>query len=489
MVRTRIRYDVAMCMRLLWAAALLVACTKPNPAKYCDNGTCTNPDYPFCDMTGAIGGEAGTCIAVTCMPGSFGECRGDAEVRCNATGNNYDVVQCARGCDPASGCRLCNPSETVCENGQTVSCDASGSLVSKIPCALGCFESEPRCRDIVPSNGLATYLDMVTDPPDMDLSGPGWSIRTSTGEVFNDNGASLSIPSFLVFAPIDGASIRVLIASRARLGDVFVMANGSREEQGPALAIIAIDDLTVEGIVTILGGTGGVIAPSCLGGKGNVSVRFSTQCLISGSGGGSHATGGGMGGGIENILGGGAGGLSSGTDNLVPLRGGCAAGGYNGLGGSFDVGTLGGGAVQLSSRTRVVVTGTIDVNGAMGIVDQQDCGTAAYGGGGGGGVLLEGPSVTLGPGAKLLAHGGSGGQACFTAGAYCGGGGVGATHTTTALDGGNSAYITSGQNYFNGGGGGGGLGRIRINTPDGNYTKSTSSIEDGSLTSGVLPTR
>lgn len=55
-----------------WLLASLVfsaACTKPNPAKHCTDGTCTTPNYPFCDVTGAIGGEEGTCIAVTCTVG------------------------------------------------------------------------------------------------------------------------------------------------------------------------------------------------------------------------------------------------------------------------------------------------------------------------------------------------------------------------------------------------------------------------------------
>jgi hypothetical protein len=167
------------------------------------------PDFPFCDVSGFVSGEPGTCIAVNCTPGQFGECRGDNEVRCNEMGTNYDVVQCERGCDPtADGCRLCDPNETVCANGQTVTCDASGSVVSNVPCALGCFQSEPRCRDIVPSNELAAYADMVPNPPDMDLSSGSWIVGTDIAEVV-DGMQRLEIPSFLTGAPTGGVQIRV----------------------------------------------------------------------------------------------------------------------------------------------------------------------------------------------------------------------------------------------------------------------------------------
>lgn len=74
----------------------LAACTKANPAAHCQSGTCTDPDFPFCDVNGVVGGEPGACIAVTCTAGAFAECRDNAEVRCNAAGNNYEVVQCER---------------------------------------------------------------------------------------------------------------------------------------------------------------------------------------------------------------------------------------------------------------------------------------------------------------------------------------------------------------------------------------------------------
>src|ERR1043165_944452 len=78
-------------LRLLLISVVVFGCTKPNPAKYCESGTCTDPAFPFCDVSGAVGGEAGTCISVSCTPGTFTECRADSEVRCHATGNNMEV--------------------------------------------------------------------------------------------------------------------------------------------------------------------------------------------------------------------------------------------------------------------------------------------------------------------------------------------------------------------------------------------------------------
>ncbi|NVB83206.1 MAG: hypothetical protein HOV81_32840 [Kofleriaceae bacterium] len=476
-----------------WLFASLVlsaACTKPNPAKHCTDGTCTTPNYPFCDVTGAIGGEEGTCIAVTCNAGEFGECRGDAEVRCNATGNNYDVVQCERGCDAAAeGCRLCSPNETACTNGTLATCNENGAIVSKQTCALGCFEDQPRCRDIIPSNNLAMYLDMVPNAPELDLSGGG-TIETVTGTVTTGTG-SMTVPSFLVSAPANGAKIRVIVAGRVRLGNVSVIPGGA--EDGPALAILASGDITVEGRIDITDvdrpTAGGVSFAGCSGGPGDLR-REGSQELYTAYGGGGHATPGGRGGGVDFQagIGGGDGGGVSGTETLVPLRGGCSSGGASG-----------GGALQLSSRTRIEVVGVINANGGI-VQPAQD---SQSGGGAGGGILLEAPSVVLGAQAKLLANGGSG-PSCSayamqsesmavalggsTSSPYCGVGGNGAAVDIAATHGGCASYTTSVTRFW-GGGGGGGLGRVRINTRDGSYTKASSTIEAAALTTGTLETR
>ncbi|HTR51155.1 MAG TPA: hypothetical protein VMJ10_10650 [Kofleriaceae bacterium] len=81
----------------------VVACTAHNP-RACPNGDCTNPAYPFCDVDGSLGGTPGECIAVSCTPMQFAECRGSDALTCNATGDNYDSSQCEGTCDPTQGC-------------------------------------------------------------------------------------------------------------------------------------------------------------------------------------------------------------------------------------------------------------------------------------------------------------------------------------------------------------------------------------------------
>jgi hypothetical protein len=317
----KFRYDGRMAFRscLLLLFISLAACTKPNEAKHCTAGTCTTPDFPFCDETGFVSGEPGTCIAITCEPGTFGECRGNEEVRCNADGTNYKVVLCERGCDAtADGCRLCDPNETACTNGTVATCDASGAVISKRSCPIGCFENQPRCRDIAPSNGLGSFLDMVTSPQDLDLSAGG-VINTSTGEVLDATKSPVAVASFFVPAPPNGAAIRVLVARRVRLGNVVVQAdtiNVSSAGGGPALAIVADGEISVEGVLTAWDATanlyenglysaGGVSFPGCTGGPGEYIQRSEPQYLWAASGGGGHATAGGTGGGVQFMLAGG----------------------------------------------------------------------------------------------------------------------------------------------------------------------------------------
>jgi hypothetical protein len=100
-----------------------IGCTRPNPLD-CSDGTCTDPAFPFCDQDGSVAGHPETCIAVTCNPGDFAACRGDEMLRCNTTGNDYEITQCEHGCDAASsGCVSCLDN-TQCAN-PAPACDAT----------------------------------------------------------------------------------------------------------------------------------------------------------------------------------------------------------------------------------------------------------------------------------------------------------------------------------------------------------------------------
>lgn len=112
-------------IRVAWLLAVAtVACTRPNPLD-CSDGLCSDAEHPFCDVDGSFGGTANTCVAVTCTPNEPAACRGDVSVVCNDAGNNYDLVECERGCDATYGCRQCTRNDE-CANPSPI-CDAESS--------------------------------------------------------------------------------------------------------------------------------------------------------------------------------------------------------------------------------------------------------------------------------------------------------------------------------------------------------------------------
>lgn len=200
------------------AFCFVTGCTKQNPAAVCHDGTCIDPSHPYCDFDGSVGGQPGTCIAVTCTPGALDECTdGNTALVCTAGGNNYSSVQCANGCDPTIGCLECAPNQTVCSNGTVYTCDASGNATMQ-SCPLGCFEDQPRCRDIDPSNGLATYLDMVPDPPDFIVTA-GESGRVNSDDGANGGGGGGGVGRIRINTPTSyTATNTTVIAGEATAG-------------------------------------------------------------------------------------------------------------------------------------------------------------------------------------------------------------------------------------------------------------------------------
>lgn len=99
----------------------LGACTTPNP-RSCADGLCSDPARPFCDVDGALEGTPQVCIPVSCSASEFIACRVDDVIRCNSSGNNYDITECQRGCSEAErGCVSCQ-SDTDCANPSPI-CD------------------------------------------------------------------------------------------------------------------------------------------------------------------------------------------------------------------------------------------------------------------------------------------------------------------------------------------------------------------------------
>lgn len=106
-------------------AALLGGCTKANP-RSCADGTCSEAEFPFCDVDGALGGVPNACISVECTAGEHVACRGDNAITCDSSGGDYDLVQCPLGCsDAAGGCKECTTT-SQCDNPAPI-CDEASS--------------------------------------------------------------------------------------------------------------------------------------------------------------------------------------------------------------------------------------------------------------------------------------------------------------------------------------------------------------------------
>jgi len=280
-------------------------------------------------------------------------------------------------------------------------------------------------------------------------------------------------------ATVGGSLARFCLASIAIPSDVTL---GLPATGGPAEAIVFIVDgaVAIDGTIAFDGSaatstTAGEGAPgafdgaalssgagngggggSC-GGGGGAQQGSSSHYAGGGGGGGGGTTQGAAGGsgrcsnGDHTASAGGSGGIC-GTAALVPLAGGAGGGG----GGDGSVGGTngfpgggGGGAIQISARTSIAVTGSIRARGGDGF------GTTSTDGGGGGGaggsILLEAPKITIT--GRLTVDGGTGGLS------GAGAGGAGATAAAGPVTG--TSFTANGQG---GTGGGGAGGRIRLNT-------------------------
>jgi hypothetical protein len=489
-------YDRVMNRWRCWSlvvCSLVTACgTKANPAFSCSDTPCTDPNFPYCDIDGSVGGIPEACTAVTCTAGAFQSCRGDnIALTCNNSGTSFDEVQCAHGCDPATGCKLCEANQTACENGVVATCDANGVQTSTTNCPLGCFADQPRCRDVDPSNHFGTYFDMVSNPVDLDLTGT-WNIILATGTV--TNGSTMMTPtSFLAPSLGGGPPTRVFVVNNLKLGNVGVM--GPSDGSSISAAFLATGSITVTGIVAVDNGAGAIHSSACVGHPGYASSEPNGATILIPGGGGGAAAMGSSGGDIQDgsspvAV---AGGAVYGTDDLQPLVGGCSAGGFSNQnsGKSYAEGSWGGGAIQLTSRMSIEIDGIVRADGSVGGSDRgQGALESRFGGGGGGGILLEAPVVTLGPHSTVSAAGGDG-YGCNPMQSTCGLPGLGGTGAAAAIAGGDVQFMTAlgSSAVFAAGTGGGGVGRVRINTPMGTYTLDATATRNALVTTGDLKTR
>jgi hypothetical protein len=278
--------------------------------------------------------------------------------------------------------------------------------------------------------------------------------------------------------------------------DVTVAADVTVTIRGDRPLIIVADGLiSIQGTIVVDPPT--IFDASC---GANSAGDTQTNTSSGGGGGGFGAAGGTAG----SSSGGGPtpGSGVGGTDALKPLRGGCPggdSGDSRGSGGTaLNVagvgGGRGGGALELSSASMIVVSGSIIANGrggqGGGAKDQpcanggaNNCTSGGGGGGSGGAILLEAPSVDVQVAANICAVGGGGGAGGFgdntptraglpgqDGGGCSGGPGGMGFNTKPGGQGGDVAPgiggngTDGGSGFSSGGGGGGGVGRIRVHS-------------------------
>ena len=336
-------------------------------------------------------------------------------------------------------------------------------------CTWGCFGAgdNSHCGALQPSGGAVT-----TD----DLSASGVAAVTITGPATldSDAGTITGVTSGFAFNSNNGAGVfrfRTLTIN----GPLQLVGNN-------AVALVAAGELVVNGVIDARGGcvlgvtrvqagpggfdggNVGASAPEPGGGGGRTGNR-------EGGGGGGYGGNGGLG------SGNGARGASHGDPEISML-----VGGGGGGGGKDTVGGGGGGAVQLVSNTSIEITQPAGINaGGCGGGGGAGGNDGGGGGGAGGAILLEAPVVTVG--GILAANGGSGGN-------ESGSGGAGRLDTAPAtISGGNggAANTIDGGDGGNGEGGGGAIGRLRVNTRNGQAIVRPTSILSPAFTD--IPTR
>jgi hypothetical protein len=349
----------------------------------------------------------------------------------------------------------------------------------------------------------------MTGDPFVDVELVDATIDIDTGAITNGT----PVFNSLIAAPSNGRPIRLFLADALHLKNVTITT--SQTGAHPAFAVFARGAIIIDGPVVLAsaqpGAAGAFDSATCSGATPIYGTYTGSDSIehgaARGAGGGAFATKGGAGGDIGQFIQfpdgsekHAPGGAAEGTEEIVPLRGGC---------GSFK--TNGGGAIQLSSETSISVNSVIDARGAAGrrVLDQAVSGAQIVvpsGGGAGGAILLEAPMVHLGPQSALFAYGGSGasvehdgnnddivpgplGAFCSSM-EYCGVGGNAAYATFDAIGGADVVHTTaSGTQDIAGGGGGGGLGRIRINTTAGTFAEDAGAKRRGSFSSGQIHVR
>jgi hypothetical protein len=441
--------------RRLAFCVFLLGCTKANPSATCDDGSCSDPNFPYCDVDGSVDGVPNECVAVSCTPGEIKECRSDSAFTCNAAGNGYELDPCGLGCSdsPTSHCKYLQPKYV------------------------------PDICDTVASQPAFNVTSTGTFDPNLDSN--------CTGGVIDQPGA----PSICV----------VRAGSIAFKTGVVMTVTGRGTTTGRSIAFVSDELLSVDGTIDV-GAHNGVNGP----GGGVVSVPIGgggANANAIGTGGAGGATAGAAGGTSSTDGGGGDAGPAAMNPALLSgLVGGTSASRYTDPD-STPLGGGGGALLLVSCRAAVNIDGVVSSGGGGGMGGPVVFGSggAGFGGGAGGSVVIEGANVAiLG---SLFANGGAGGsgvQSNLTPG-NVGMDGVmstsfafGGTANNGAGEGGYGGYVAGSPgpgrhptiSGATAGGGGGSVGFLQIYTPNGvTPTLTPSAVSPALQPNGIVETR
>ncbi len=340
------------------AAIVIAACTEPNSAATCVDGTCTDPAYPYCDADGIIAGTPGRCIAVSCNPDDI----------------------------------------AACSNGDALTCNTSGDGYERVVCDLDCFSSPtPHCAYIEPR-----YLpDVCEKRPSAD------SLAFSNSGTFDPNLDTNC--SGGVVSQAGGPEICVVRAGAISIEpDAVIVVLGRTPGFGRVVALVADTLLRIDGVLDV-GAKGKVNGP------GGGVIHSGGVRMAAGAGGAGGRTAGGAGG-TETLDGGTAnGGNATGNPALLAgIIGGAAAYKYDVSADPNDAlggGGGGGAALLVACRGSVSIAGTINAGGGGGrggIPIGTTPGLSGLGGGAGGYVVVQARTIEIT--GRLFANGGAGGS-------------------------------------------------------------------------------
>ncbi len=317
---------------------------------------------------------------------------------------NGCVVESKDFCDSNHACA--DPSQPFC--------DMQGDYATSNYTANTCIAT-PQVVDETPryqfSNGVSEVIyDKQTQGDileDIVIDGPYPLIVDTDLGRFSFMGENVPVSSTIVDQE-EGPSIRVFYANS------FTLHTSIAFSGRPAVAFAALEDIDIDGGIHLVPSRPDSSGAEKPGNSYNDQCSGLSTFLLdispSGAGGGTNgASGTAQNGALPQ-----AGGLASGTPQLVPLRGGCTGGRWYSLvlvgqdpPPERAAGGRGGGALQLSSGTKIILSPSTVINAGGGGGQSKN---NAASGGSGGGILLEAPEIVLPTeDGGIAANGGGGG--------------------------------------------------------------------------------